>query len=79
MTENPLDISHRLSASDDETVLDRQRHRASDPFTFPELGRPQQIVSFRHDPEYAVLLRQQCQVPRGGTDTTKHVCAGPSI
>ena len=41
MAEDPLDIPHRLSASDNKTVLDRQRYRASDPLTFPELGRPQ--------------------------------------
>ena len=38
MTEDRLDILHRLPASDEETVLDRQRYRASNPFAFPELG-----------------------------------------
>ena len=75
MTEDLLDIPHRLPASDEETVLDRQRYRASDPFAFPKLGRPQQIVSFRDDPEYAVLLWQQRQAPSRGTHTTKRVCS----
>jgi hypothetical protein len=41
VTEHLLDVLQRLSASDDETVLDWQRHRASDPFAFPYVGRSQ--------------------------------------
>jgi hypothetical protein len=56
VTEDPLDVSNRLPTSDDETVLDRERDRASDPFAFTDIGASQHIVSFGHDPEYVVFL-----------------------
>jgi hypothetical protein len=65
VTKDPLDVPKRLPASDDETVLDGERYRASDPFTFSDIGISQHIVGFRHTPEYAVLLWQQCQMRRG--------------
>jgi len=78
MAEDPLDVSNRLPASDDETVSYRQRDRASNPFALSDVGASQQIVSFRHDPEYAVLLWQQRQLRRG-TDAVKYICTSRSI
>ena len=78
MAEDPLDVSNRLPASDDETVSYRQRDRASNPLALSDVGASQQIVSFRHDPEYAVLLWQQRQLRRG-TDAVKYICTSRSI
>lgn len=72
MAKDPLDVSNRLPASDDETVLDGERYRALDPFAFSDIGTSQRIVGFRHNPEYAVLLWQQCQMRRG-TDAIKYI------
>jgi hypothetical protein len=73
MTEYPLDLRHRFPASDDKTVLDRQRDRASDPLALSNFGGSQQIVSFRHSPEYTVLLWQERQL-RCGSDAMEDIC-----
>jgi hypothetical protein len=77
MAEYPLDLRQRLPSSDDKTVLDRQRYRASDPLALSNCGGSQQIISFRHSPEYAVLLRQQRQL-RCGSDAMEDICFGYS-
>ena len=74
VAEDPFDISNRLPPSDDETVLDRKRYRASYPCALSEFRTSQQVVCFRDSPEYAVLLWQQRDVCRR-TDAMKRICA----
>ena len=78
VTNDTLNVSNRLPASDDETVLDGKRYRALNPFAFSDIGISQHIVGFRHNPEYTVLLWQQCQLRRG-TDAMKDIWLQLSI
>lgn len=73
VAEHFCDLWQCLAAPDDKTMLDRQRYRASDPFTLANRGGSHQIVSFRHSPKYTVLLWQQRQVRRG-TNAMKGIC-----
>jgi len=74
VAENLFDVSQRLSPPNDEAVLDRQRDRTSDPYPFPNFGRPHRVVRLHHDPERTILLRQESQLCRE-PDVVKHICS----
>lgn len=72
VAEDFLDVAQCLSTPDHKTVLDWQSHRASNPFALSDVGGTQQVISLRHDPEYTVLLWQECELCRG-TDTVEDI------